>query len=322
MKPIRVIWGLVTLCVLFCLVQLVTAQSGADILALQKKQLSNKLFQDNTFKGLANLIPPSPEDNSFKIVVGVSDRFQAYANNYANNRSTEKRIHTGFDGIGFMRDEVARYSLDSTSIQPSPETVVFIDGQSHPALKFCPSGSIDPVPPQWGPVFTPNATKIQSAIQCTGAIITDQPQLPGVIATCFLIAPKVAITNRHVAKLFANDDLSLKASQIPGSTGKMKVSVTFSKYVCSSDQSSFNVAGVLYIEQDTNTDLALLQLDDPMNKLPAPMKLTKTQPTTLDQRKVFASGHPVADETGAVPQSVLDLIFGPALGVKRVSREN
>ena len=296
------------------------AQPGADALSGGAKFLENKDLQKKLLKSLADSIPPTPETPNFKITVGVPDRVTEYANRYANNRSRRDRSPlSGLDGIRFARNELSEFTTGAGLVQPGPETVVIADGSSHPALKFCTQGSIDPVPPQWGDDFTQNADKIEKVLLRTGFITTDQAHMPA-LGTCFLIAPKIVLTNRHVATEFTNDDLSFKASLTPDANGPMIVSATFTRYVCSMPIVKFKVAKVLYIASEQSLDFALLRLDDPQNLLPAdPLKLAGAQPASLASRKVFVCGNPLFDNDGTIPQDVMSAIFGVPLGVKRIS---
>jgi hypothetical protein len=290
----------------------------ADVLLLDR--FASRFRAEEVKKTLDASVSPVAEGSVLTFKRGMPERYIEPAVRYARSRTFQKgSIVNGADAFRYIRDEYVTWVQNpKEAVKPSPEAIIITQAQLRPALLVCNDTIIDPVPPQWHDALEPKAAQIVAALHRVGFISTDQDPPLKSLASCFLVAPKVAITNWHVASNFANADGSFKPTYMIDGQGTIKVTVSFTRYVCNVPQRlEYSVAKVLQVQPDL--DFALLLLDDSQGTLPSPLKLAASPPSTFTDRSVYVAGYPLFDTEGATPSDVMQVFFGTSLGVKRVS---
>jgi endonuclease G, mitochondrial len=116
-----------------------------------------------------------------------------------------------------------------------------------------------------------------------------------VLGTAWMVAPGVAVTNRHVALLFARGTgRNVSMRQAPGG-GPYTVRVHFANEYALQRSRAVSVTEVLYIADDDgeSPDLAFLELDTGTAVLPSPIPLAVGLP--VPGQAVVAIGFPAQD---------------------------
>lgn len=220
---------------------------------------------------------------------------------------------------------------------PSLEAVVVADG-SRPVF-FLQDDKLNTIGKPDGPFVdfvTTNAVALQSIAQSVGRVETDDRLAPPGMdkwyeGTAFMVAPGVAMTNRHVLEriVFEND------SDSGPFTLRARYWLNFDAEYGDTQQARFAIDGILYAGDQvigsggdiTKLDLALLQIGKPEKPgvtLPAPLPLT-SRAIPLGT-KVALIGYPAAPRiytgNGIPPadyelESVMKNIFDDRFGYKR-----
>lgn len=147
-----------------------------------------------------------------------------------------------------------------------------------------------------------------------GRVNLPQRGKPGYQGTAFMVAPGVAMTNKHVALTFARAQPGVW-SVAPGYTP----AVDFKCEHGSAATALFAVTDVLLVHPDPDIDLALLRLapqsDDRESSLPPPLDLVGTAAEVAAGRDVYAVGYPAFDPRNDA--GAMEDIFGDIFYVKR-----
>lgn len=147
-----------------------------------------------------------------------------------------------------------------------------------------------------------------------GRVNVPQRGKPGYQGTAFMVAPGVAMTNKHVALTFARTQPGAW-SVAPGYTP----AVDFKCEHGSAATSLFGVTDVLLVHPDPDIDLALLRLapqsDDHERNLPPPLSLVGTAAEIAVDRDVYAVGYPAFDPRN--DSGAMEDIFGDIFHIKR-----
>jgi endonuclease G, mitochondrial len=169
--------------------------------------------------------------------------------------------------------------------------------------------------------LTASKPTLERALLAVGRVEVDANGRSAHIGTAWLVAPGIAVTNRHVALVFAHYG--------PGGTFPMRNDVIGRPYLARVDfkeehqrvaESAFKVRAVRYIapDDDTSPDLAVIELapnDSDGNPLPAPLALAAQDPEV--DLLVAAIGYPAFDPE-ETDQAAMRDYFGHAYGVKRL----
>jgi hypothetical protein len=203
---------------------------------------------------------------------------------------------------------------------------------THPCLYADPEAidDLERIPPEWLPRINARRADIERVLRSVGRIqihhfvpenITPTPsgyELGLVGGTGVMIAPRIVMTNRHVAEQFARR----RDSEFPflkdTMTGDAPVVLIDFGGVYEEQQNLFRVERVLYIAGPDEPDMALLELrETPGRDLPPPVPLQTTEPDLISlrdgqARDAFVAGYPSLDVTRP-------LRYFRLLRVKRVS---
>lgn len=182
----------------------------------------------------------------------------------------------------------------------------------------------------WGIGIKRLASPIRSVISGVGRI--DIPKRPWFVGTCFVIAPGLVLTNRHVLELIAKPDAyGAWVLTEPGTT------IDFFAEDGNEAATKFKVSGVAFAGSDpinneinfVHLDAAVLQVDvasSPPHVFPPALRLERdlTQPCVPGD--IYVVGFPAQPKPwlygGAPPRgtetvAVLTKLFGGKFGVKR-----
>lgn len=219
----------------------------------------------------------------------------------------------------------------------SVEAVVLADG-SRPVF-FVQDGKLNTIGKPDGPFVdfvTTNAVALQSMARSVGRIETDDRMAPPGMdkwyeGTAFMVAPGVAMTNRHVLERIVFENTSDSGPF----TLRARYWLNFDAEYGNTQQVRFAIDRILYAGDQvigsggdiTKLDLALLQIGKPENPgaaLPAPLPLTCR--AIPQDTKVALIGYPAAPRiyTGNdIPpadyelESVMKNVFDDRFGYKR-----
>lgn len=113
----------------------------------------------------------------------------------------------------------------------------------------------------WSERLEPHRDTIQRAITSVGRIeVQNHPQGFEYVGTGWLVTEDIIVTNRHVAEMFAFQELGKFVFDKNHSTGKtIKVNIDFLEDF-SSEEQEFKIVDVLYIEPRTGSDIAFLKV--------------------------------------------------------------
>jgi endonuclease G len=181
---------------------------------------------------------------------------------------------------------------------------------------FMPEG-----PAALSKALTASKPSLERALLAVGRLEVEANGRSEHVGTAWLVAPGLAVTNRHVALEFArigaNGDFPLRNDVI----GKpYQARVDFKEEHQRVVESAFKVRGVRYIapDDDASPDLALIELvpnNSDGNPLPAPLALAAQDPEA--DLLVAAIGYPAFDPE-ETDQAAMRDYFGNAYGVKRL----
>ena len=208
--------------------------------------------------------------------------------------------------------EAAPASLDGLS--PWTEAIVLRFGR--PSLLVRGDTFEVPLSDTWRERLYPSKQLLDTAIRSVGRV-----EVAGFggeyVGTAWVVAPGVAVTNRHVAMLFARGT-GTNVTMRTGPAGRPYTPcVDFAGEFGQAREHPVRVASVLYIadDDDLSPDLAFLRLEDPSGHLPPPIPLATTGPTA---RQVVATiGYPAQDSRNDAADQAR--IFGGIFEVKRLA---
>lgn len=151
-----------------------------------------------------------------------------------------------------------------------------------------------PLSDTWRERLYPSQRQLETAIRSVGRV-----EVSGVggefVGTAWVVAPGVAVTNRHVALLFARGTGTDVAMRSDPAGRPYTPSVDFAEEHGPARSHEVRVASVLYIadDDDRSPDLAFLRLDGPSSLLPAPIPLARRAASA--GQVVAAIGYPAQD---------------------------
>ena len=136
------------------------------------------------------------------------------------------------------------------------------------------------------------------------------------LGTGWLVNSTTIVTNRHVANLFAKKKGSGFVFR-QGETNKISASIDFLEEFGRPEENTFQITGILHIEDDDGPDIALLSAAPIAGKnLPQFISLSDTVPTM--NQEVVVIGYPARDSRIPDQQLMLD-IFGDVYDKKRLA---
>ncbi|MDT0353917.1 trypsin-like serine peptidase [Pseudonocardia charpentierae] len=141
------------------------------------------------------------------------------------------------------------------------------------------------------------------------------------VGTGWVVAPGVAVTNRHVAELFAASDAGSFPFRLTGDDRRVKASLDWRREYRSPEESVVAVRKVLWINPDDEADVALLQIadaDEDGRPAPPPVPLmTQAEVNASLGSWVAVVGYPA--QSAYNDASDQQRIFDGVYNVKRVA---
>ncbi|MEP7363966.1 MAG: DNA/RNA non-specific endonuclease [Acidobacteriota bacterium] len=195
------------------------------------------------------------------------------------------------------------------------EAIIRIDF-TRPSLVIRNSTFDLPAADSWRAQLIPSKAKLERAIRSVGRVeLTNHPTFPWV-GTAWMVADRIAITNRHVALEFARKSgLSFPFSKAPGGATILP-RVDFREEDQISQSAEFPVKRVIFIENndDKSPDMAFLEFEKSAT-LPTPIDLLTKAPTP--EQIVAVIGYPANDPRN--PAGAIAGVFGTVFEVKRLA---
>ncbi len=197
----------------------------------------------------------------------------------------------------------------------SQEAIIIVDQLRRPALLVRKNTFEAPQSAVWRSLLDPNRSKIENAIRSVGRVeLTGDPTLP-YAGTGWMIGDGIAITNRHVASIFAQKQGSAFPFRNSPMGGKFTARIDFREEFNLPSSQEVHVEKVLYIAEDGDSfpDVAILKLKGP--KFPKPIELSDAK--IQKGLPVVVIGYPANDPRN--PAAAVADIFGSVFEVKRLS---
>jgi endonuclease G len=168
----------------------------------------------------------------------------------------------------------------------------------------------------WRSQLIPHKMKLERAIRSTGRVeLTNHPSYPWA-GTAWMVTERVAVTNRHVAMIFARrKGASFPMIKAPNGA-QITARVDFREEHKVGESAEFPIERVLFIEEDADSrpDLALVEFKKG-TVLPEPIALLTKAPEA--GQVVAVIGYPANDPRN--PASAVSGVFGDVFDVKRLA---
>src|SRR5262245_15889414 len=201
----------------------------------------------------------------------------------------------------------------STDEQIADERIVAASAGARPVARIRNNEAtiefIGPDSEAWGKVISAAKPLIDRAIPAVGRIEVNNSDYPWA-GTGWLIAPRIIVTNRHVAELFARTDRR-SASFVfkPGLTGgAVSADIDFLEEENRLDSAEHPITSILWMASPDQPDIAFLEVSQASGlKLPDPVDLTDE---IAPDQIIVAIGYPARDPSIRDQQKVI-AIFGP-----------
>lgn len=215
------------------------------------------------------------------------------------------------------------------------ESVILVDALQRPSLRVAEDRISDCVPDEppasWNTAFEPLEVRqrIEKSLASVGGIYcTNDPYLnsSGILGTSFVIGDRFALTNRHVAALFAlpnrqgSEGTLRRMYNELGELVEYSIFIDFHRFHATAQSPRrAKVRGVAYWPKGEFEDFAILEIEAIAGTIPESLETFDSAPENLIGRKVWVAGFPAMNSWGIIPQYEIDAIFGVPLGVKRLS---
>jgi endonuclease G len=221
----------------------------------------------------------------------------------------------GFDLEGLVKGlGNSRPGLESAARKyGSLEKIIRLTGR--PSIFVVDGTFVKPVLNTWDQALNAARGPLEQAIAAVGRVeIQNQPDGVG---TAWMIAEDLAVTNAHVARVFAREAGSGKYRFVKIANKTPRVYVDFCEEYKVDGHREFEVLEVLYIAPDDDPDIAILRLaNSSSRRLPPPIPLSNGTTGIGPNVKIAVIGYPHYD-SAEEPQVRRD-IFGDVYGVKRL----
>jgi hypothetical protein len=160
----------------------------------------------------------------------------------------------------------------------------------------------------WGSLLESKRSEIQKLFPAIGRIeVSGHPKFDW-IGTGFVVADNVIITNRHVAREFAEGPRRKKWRFITG----IKSRIDFKEEYGSTSSDSQRVTGIVGVHE--KYDFALIRISDAKRR--PPLLIASKAPKQIRDRTVLTIGYPASDSRND-PKD-MKLIFSDIFDVKRL----
>jgi S1-C subfamily serine protease len=233
------------------------------------------------------------------------------------SETTKQYLALGLDAIEKVKKDGENASLSPLQ-EKGLESVKLI--MQRPAL-LIRNEDFAPADDPWTKPLNDARTDIHKRVKSVGRIEVLNNGIATGIATGFLVAPGMVITNRHVIA-----DIAVKNPSDPTRwqlRKPLRPQINFKAEYEIPESLVFS-----FVDEEIRThpksDLGLLKVSQQCLSradaaLPEPLLLTSEAPNLGKERSVYVVGYPATDNEGVIPQEVLDDIFGGVFFVKRLA---
>jgi endonuclease G len=169
----------------------------------------------------------------------------------------------------------------------------------------------------WRERLAPHKQSIITAIRATGRIELSNNADYDWVGTGWLVGEDTVVTNRHVAREFAERDGEGFRFRMGTRSRRMTASLDFLEEYENSAELTFPVESILHIEGSEGPDIAFLRLSRAAaSQLAVPIPLSKAQPG--GDRFIAVIGYPARDSR--IPErDLMESIFGRIYEKKRLA---
>ncbi len=168
----------------------------------------------------------------------------------------------------------------------------------------------------WKEKLQSASSLLMLAIKAIGRIeVENHPDFDW-LGTGWLVEGNIVVTNRHVANLFGKKSDS-KFVFRQGSAGLIKASIDFLEEIDRIEENTFQITGILFIEDEDGPDIAFLSVaPTPTHMLPQFISLSDD--VASKGQEVVVIGYPARDSR--IPdQRLMENIFGDIYEKKRLA---
>jgi endonuclease G len=180
------------------------------------------------------------------------------------------------------------------SVAAQPELEAIIQRFTRPSLLIFGGDFEVPTSDTWRARLDPLRPPIKQAIPAVGRVEILNYALD-YVGTAWMIRPDVAVTNRHVASLFATPGNGVFPLALGATGSPFEVDVDFLEELDNPSAAAVRVEEVLFISdaRDTEPDLAFLRLRSTADSLPLPLVLSEA--SAHGGEVVVTIGYPAQD---------------------------
>jgi V8-like Glu-specific endopeptidase len=178
---------------------------------------------------------------------------------------------------------------------------------------------LGPVSQSWSNVITTSKDLINRAIPAVGRIELNNSDYPWA-GTGWLIAPRIVVTNRHVAEVFAKTDP--KTSRLvfkPGLlSGVVSVDIDFLEEENRLDSAEHPISSILWVAPSDEADVAFLQVSEASGTASLASPIELADDVEVDAT-IAAIGYPARDPSIRDQQLVISIFGDDVYDKKRFS---
>ena len=210
-------------------------------------------------------------------------------------------------------------TLESFTAGPALETIVLRVGR--PVLSIfhdqATMAITDPESEVWRSKLDVAKGVLTPAIQSVGRIDIAHHPFFEWVGTAWLIDDGIAVTNRHVAEIFARWDGRKFVFRQGIDRQPTLASIDLLKEIANEEEFRLKVRRILYIEPEPGPDIAFLELE-PLDGLPVPPPITLAGQMATAALDVAVIGYPAKDSR--IPDlALMEKIFGDVYDKKRLA---
>lgn len=209
-------------------------------------------------------------------------------------------------------DKVSAMFVDEAEVDSEFTLFAVFSSFTRPSLLVSDHSFETPESEEWAMRLDANRASIDAAIPPVGQVLRSGTPL----GTAFLIGEELAITNRHVALLFAEGQRNDARIRSDSNGSPFVVEVEFLAESGSALSDRHRLLDIIDLSSADGPDLALLRLESAPDNA-RPLLLGTTPPP---QTAVIAIGYPSSEEVfSPAMRERIQIVFGDIFNVKRAS---
>ena len=191
--------------------------------------------------------------------------------------------------------------------QETLEAIIFIYGR--PALFIQDDEFEEPVSEVWQKRLAPYRANVRQAIRSTGRVEVQHHPRSSWIGTGWMIRKNIVVTNRHVAKEFAQSNGDTFTFRRNFNGRQLKASMDFKEEYQRDDEQTLAIEEVIWIAPEGEADIAFLKTRE------ASTGFIEVQEDIDDGAIVAVIGYPAFDSRNSLAE--MNRIFKSTYNVKR-----